>query len=80
MKNFQLMVYETKTLVQKEIENKANRPSYISEKQLYMILMVGRDTPKPIRAGRLCKTSQVQATVAELRIPCLSAWGVSTIL
>ncbi len=38
MKNFQLMVYETKTLVQKEIENKANRPSYISEKQLYMIL------------------------------------------
>ena len=28
-----------------------------------------RDTPEPIRLGRPCKTSLVQASVAELRIP-----------
>lgn len=39
------------------------------------ISTVGRDTPEPIRSGRLCKTSQVQATVAELRIPCLFRHG-----
>nr|DAG43324.1 MAG TPA: Elongation factor P hydroxylase [Caudoviricetes sp.] len=30
---------------------------------------VGRDTPEPIRSWRLCKTSQVQATVVETRTP-----------
>lgn len=34
--------------------------------------MVGRDTPEPIRLGRPCKTSQVQAVVVEPRIPCFS--------
>ena len=37
--------------------------------------MVGWDTPKPIRSGRLCKTSQVQAVVVELRIPRLQPCG-----
>nr|DAJ41558.1 MAG TPA: hypothetical protein [Caudoviricetes sp.] len=31
--------------------------------------MVGRDTPKPIRSGRPCKTSLVKAAVSEPRIP-----------
>ena len=38
MKDFQSLVEETKVLVQKEIENKDNRPDYILEKQLYVIL------------------------------------------
>ena len=38
MKNFQSMVEETRALVQEEIQNNDNRPSYILEKQLYLIL------------------------------------------
>lgn len=38
MKNFQLMIQESKTLVQEEIKNKGNRPDYIKEKQLFSIL------------------------------------------
>lgn len=36
--DFQSMIEETRVLVQREIENKANRPGYILEKQLYSIL------------------------------------------
>lgn len=38
MKDFQSMVEEAKVLVQKEIKNKDNRPGYILEKQLSLIL------------------------------------------
>ena len=38
MDEFQSMVEETKALVQKEIKNKDNRPDFILEKQLYLIL------------------------------------------
>lgn len=36
--DFQSMVEETRVLIQREIENKANRPGCILEKQLYSIL------------------------------------------
>lgn len=36
--DFQSMIEETRVLVQKEIENKDNRPGCILEKQLYSIL------------------------------------------
>lgn len=38
MANFQSMVEEVKALIQKELKNKDNRPSYMLEKQLYLIL------------------------------------------
>lgn len=38
MKSFQSMVEETRILVQAEIKNKENRPSYMLDKQLYTIL------------------------------------------
>lgn len=38
---------------------------------------VGRDTPEPIRSGRLCKT-RLRATVSEPRIPRIYPCGVST--
>ena len=54
-----------------EFQNLIFRKTVKTPRRFFRGVGTGRDTPKPIRLGRLCKTLLVQATVVEPGIPQL---------